>query len=281
MKEILKHLVEHVTLPEDAYLGQDEEILEIFVEELEEIFEQLQTSLDRWQLEEFKDTELVNIRRYFHTLKGSGRMVGAKRSGELAWTVEDTLNRIITKNLELTSEIQHYVSAVFNIYKFKLYSEFLNRKPHHLDLAPLVYLGQQLQQKQSLEPALDELLALSNTLDNENVITGLEIGEDTVTAEVTSVTTPHVVDLVPDGSTDTTEEEVAVESTVADDSLTSETLEIFVEESEEHLAAIKEFLHLEEHTPDQYNRLIRALHTLRGSSSMAHVNEVFEASGKV
>ena len=33
MKEILKHLVEHVTLPEDAYLGQDEEILEIFVEE--------------------------------------------------------------------------------------------------------------------------------------------------------------------------------------------------------------------------------------------------------
>lgn len=70
MKEILKHLVEHVTLPEDAYLGQDEEILEIFVEELEEIFEQLQTSLDRWQLEEFKDTELVNIRRYFHTLKG-------------------------------------------------------------------------------------------------------------------------------------------------------------------------------------------------------------------
>lgn len=281
MKEILKHLVEHVTLPEDAYLGQDEEILEIFVEELEEIFEQLQTSLDRWQLDEFKDTELVNIRRYFHTLKGSGRMVGAKRSGELAWTVEDTLNRIITKNLELTSEIQHYVRAVFNIYKFKLYAEFLNRKPHHLDLAPLVYLGQRLQQKQSLEPALDELLALSNTLDNENVITGLEIGEDTVTAEVTSVTTPHVVDLVADSSTDTTEEEVAVESTVADDSLTSETLEIFVEESEEHLAAIKEFLHLEEHTPDQYNRLIRALHTLRGSSSMAHVNEVFEASGKV
>ena len=241
MKEILKHLVEQVTLPEDAYLGQDEEILEIFVEELEEIFEQLQTSLDRWQLDEFKDTELVNIRRYFHTLKGSGRMVGAKRSGELAWTVEDTLNRIITKNLELTSEIQHYVRAVFNIYKFKLYAEFLNRKPHHLDLAPLVYLGQRLQQKQSLEPALDELLALSNTLDNENVITGLEIGEDIVTAEVTSVTTPHVVDLVADGSTDTTEEEVAVESTVADDSLTSETLEIFVEESEEHLAAIKDF----------------------------------------
>ena len=232
MKEILKHLVEHVTLPEDEYLGQDDEILEIFVEELEEIFELLQTSLDRWQLEEFKDTELVNIRRYFHTLKGSGRMVGAKRSGELAWTVEDTLNRTITKNLELTAEIQQYVRAVFNIYKFKLYSEFLNRKPHHLALAPLVYLGQQLQQKQSLEPALGELLALSNTLDNENVITGLEIGEDTVIADLISMTTPHVIDPVVSGSLNTIED-VVLESTILDDSLTSETLEIFVEESEE------------------------------------------------
>ena len=65
-----------------------------------------------------KDAELVNVRRYFHTLKGSGRMVGAKSSGELAWTVEDTLNRVIANNLELNTEIQQYVSTVFNIYKF-------------------------------------------------------------------------------------------------------------------------------------------------------------------
>ena len=32
MKEILKHLVETTTLPEDSYLDQDAEILEIFVE---------------------------------------------------------------------------------------------------------------------------------------------------------------------------------------------------------------------------------------------------------
>ena len=38
MKEILKHLVETTTLPEDSYLDQDAEILEIFVEEIEEIF---------------------------------------------------------------------------------------------------------------------------------------------------------------------------------------------------------------------------------------------------
>ena len=40
MKEILKNLVENVTLPEDTYLDQDDEILEIFVEDLEEIYKQ-------------------------------------------------------------------------------------------------------------------------------------------------------------------------------------------------------------------------------------------------
>ena len=38
MKEILKDLVETTALPEDSYLDQDAEILEIFVEEIEEIF---------------------------------------------------------------------------------------------------------------------------------------------------------------------------------------------------------------------------------------------------
>ena len=35
MKEILKHLVDSTVLPEDEYLDQDAEILEIFVDELE------------------------------------------------------------------------------------------------------------------------------------------------------------------------------------------------------------------------------------------------------
>src|SRR5699024_6267402 len=61
----------------------------------------------------------------------------------------------------------------------------------------------------------------------------------------------------------------------------AETIAIFIEESEEHLAAIDSFLSIEKHTSDHYNRLIRALHTLRGSSAMAHVDDVFHASSKV
>ena len=141
MKEILKHLVDSTVLPEDEYLDQDAEILEIFVDELEEIFETLQPLLNEWVQKPSQDEVLVTIRRNFHTLKGSGRMVGAKYSGELAWTVEDTLNRVIAKNVELSSNVLQYVMTVFNLYQYKLYPDFKNRREHSLDLRPLVLLG--------------------------------------------------------------------------------------------------------------------------------------------
>ena len=128
MKEILKHLVDSTVLPEDEYLDQDAEILEIFVDELEEIFETLQPLLNEWVQKPSQDEVLVTIRRNFHTLKGSGRMVGAKYSGELAWTVEDTLNRVIAKNVELSSNVLQYVMTVFNLYQYKLYPDFKNRR---------------------------------------------------------------------------------------------------------------------------------------------------------
>ncbi|WP_200853156.1 hypothetical protein, partial [Klebsiella pneumoniae] len=51
---------------------------------------------------------------------------------------------------------------------------FKQKRAHTLDFRPLILLGQQLQQQQSLEPALEELLQLSNTLMAETV-TGLEL----------------------------------------------------------------------------------------------------------
>ena len=124
MKEILKTLVETMTLPEDSYLEQDAEILEIFIEELDEIFVELEPVRVQWIEQPRQQDALTDIRRHFHTLKGSGRMVGAKSSGELAWTVEDTLNRVLAETIVLKSDIQHYVQAVFNVYRFKLLHDF-------------------------------------------------------------------------------------------------------------------------------------------------------------
>jgi chemosensory pili system protein ChpA (sensor histidine kinase/response regulator) len=44
----------------------------------------------------------VRVRRSFHTLKGSGRMVGARNVGEFAWSIENLLNRVISGTLART-----------------------------------------------------------------------------------------------------------------------------------------------------------------------------------
>ena len=254
MKEILKNLVETTTLPEDSYLDQDAEILEIFVEELEEIFVELSTLLPAWSQTPHDQEILTNIRRHFHTLKGSGRMVGAKSSGELAWAVEDTLNRVISGSVPLDTTVQRFAQTVFNIYQYKLYPIFKTVQLAEIDLRPLVLLGQQIQQNLSLEPALEDLLQLATCLTAEDGITGLEL-QDQPVADV------HIL-----------EQE--------DNNYIQETVAIFIEEAEDHLATIDRFLAQGQQGQD-YNGLIRALHTLRGSSSMAQIDQIFEASTKV
>ena len=264
MKEILKNLVETTTLPEDSYLDQDAEILEIFVEEIEEIFVELSTLFTTWFENPSDQETLSTIRRHFHTLKGSGRMVGAKSAGELAWTVEDILNRAMSGTIPLDDKVQYFAQTVFKIYQYKLYPIFKTVQLADIDLRPLVLLGQQIQQKLSLEPALEELLELATNLTTEDGITGLEFIDERSSA------------------VDTEAEGIATEHTETEDNnYIEETIAIFIEEAEDHLATIDQFLKNEEDHTQDYNGLIRALHTLRGSSSMAQIEQIFEASTKV
>ena len=250
MKQILKTLVETMTLPEDSYLEQDAEILEIFIEELDEIFVELEPLLVQWTEQPHQQNVLSDIRRHFHTLKGSGRMVGAKSSGELAWTVEDTLNRVIAGTIILNADIQRYVQTVFNLYRFKLSHDFKAVQVHQVDFKPLVLLGQQLQQQQSPEPALAELLNLAIDLNHEQVLTGLELGDD---AAVETAAQEQALQQVESVS------ELEGIAPFEDEALAKETLAIFQEEAEEHLATINQFLQNDRPSNDQYNTLIRAL----------------------
>jgi chemosensory pili system protein ChpA (sensor histidine kinase/response regulator) len=73
----------------------DEEIIEIFIEEATEVTETIGEYFPRWAGNLEDNYSLTEFRRAFHTLKGSGRMVGANEIGELAWSIENMLNRVI------------------------------------------------------------------------------------------------------------------------------------------------------------------------------------------
>ena len=73
----------------------DAEILEVFGEEAEEELAQIQACYPRWRDDPNDRDALATMRRSFHTLKGSGRIVGALNIGEFAWAIENLLNRVI------------------------------------------------------------------------------------------------------------------------------------------------------------------------------------------
>ena len=76
------------------------------------------------------------------------------------------------------------------------------------------------------------------------------------------------------------ESESVVEQVDADASLVEETVSIFIEEAEEHLQTIDQFLQSDDSKSQDYNGLIRALHTLRGSSSMAQIEEILQTGAQ-
>ncbi len=70
----------------------DRELLAIFLEEAGGVLGSIAESLAQCRSEPGSIVHLAAIRRGFHTLKGSGRMVGLTRLGEAAWAVEQVMN---------------------------------------------------------------------------------------------------------------------------------------------------------------------------------------------
>lgn len=83
------------TAPPPAPEALDEELLEVFIEEAREEIDVVGRLFPLWNDNPSDRESLARVRRAFHTLKGSGRMVGAMALGEFAWSVENTLNRVI------------------------------------------------------------------------------------------------------------------------------------------------------------------------------------------
>src|SRR3546814_17895275 len=53
------------------------------------------------------------IRRVFHTLMGSGRLVGARALGEFSWKVENMLNRVLDGTREASPAVVAMVDQAF------------------------------------------------------------------------------------------------------------------------------------------------------------------------
>ncbi|AIG03561.1 sensor histidine kinase/response regulator ChpA [Pseudomonas fluorescens] len=90
----------------------DDELREVFLEEAAEVLEVLQRLVPQGAASLADKTALSDMRRAFHTLKGSGRMVRALVLAELAWAVENLLNRVIERVVAPGPEVQAVLDDV-------------------------------------------------------------------------------------------------------------------------------------------------------------------------
>jgi HPt (histidine-containing phosphotransfer) domain-containing protein len=71
----------------------DAELLVVFIDEAHEVLATIGRHLQMLRNKPGNCDYLTTIRRCFHTLKGSGRMVGLDDLGDAAWAMESTFNR--------------------------------------------------------------------------------------------------------------------------------------------------------------------------------------------
>ena len=256
------------TAPEEAKSSDsellDDEILGIFVEEAEEVLETIHEFYPRLRQNHDDREALTEVRRAFHTLKGSGRLVGATSIGELAWSVENLLNRVIDQTIRPTEDM------------FTLVDEVNARIPS------LIREFKDGQTAGDVEELINRAEAMATTRrTDDDAVTAQDIPEveDTVadSGEEEQETPESIVE-------EATVESVSDESADDDDLIDDEILEIFVEEAGEVLDTIREYLPMLLRQHDDRSALSevrRAFHTLKGSGRMVGALVVGELAWSV
>jgi chemosensory pili system protein ChpA (sensor histidine kinase/response regulator) len=84
----------------------DAELLEIFLEEAREVVGNGLAAIEALAANPADVAELTTLRRAFHTLKGSSRMVGLNEFGEAGWAMEQVLNTWLADQKPANQELR-------------------------------------------------------------------------------------------------------------------------------------------------------------------------------
>ncbi|MEQ1590255.1 MAG: Hpt domain-containing protein [Gallionella sp.] len=131
-------------VPLERPIIEDQELLDIFLEEAQEVIATIRSNLDNCLSRPDNNEAIVTIRRGFHTFKGSGRMVGLNNLGEVAWNVERALNHWLQTKKPATPELLGFIDTA--VLSFAGWVEELGRIGGvHVEASALNKLAQQVE----------------------------------------------------------------------------------------------------------------------------------------
>jgi chemosensory pili system protein ChpA (sensor histidine kinase/response regulator) len=267
----------------------DPELVKLFTEEAREELEKIQRGFPAWDQNPLEHNALVTVRRSFHTLKGSGRMVGARELAEFAWAIENLLNRVLDNTLTRSPPILETLRAAVAALP-ELVEQLAGGPPPQADTATIVARahalaagrggppaprGPQRPERETPGPAEAEAAAES--------LTAVVVDEPPPPERQPSPPAPRApraaARVLPSGLMDALEgvdaPEPAAESEpgAAPPALQDDTLrDIYARETATHIATVRDWLTREAALPEPHvlpEEVYRACHTLSGSSKMA------------
>ncbi|MDP4301686.1 hybrid sensor histidine kinase/response regulator [Leptothrix discophora] len=91
-------------------LEDDDEMRGVFLEESTEVLAEAMAALESLNHAPSDLSALTTVRRAFHTLKGSSRMVGLGAFGDAAWASEQLYNHVLAEQTPASADLRTYTS---------------------------------------------------------------------------------------------------------------------------------------------------------------------------
>jgi chemosensory pili system protein ChpA (sensor histidine kinase/response regulator) len=153
----------------------NQELLEIYLDEAGEVLATINASIPESREQPQNRDALTTIRRGFHTLKGSGRMVGLMDLGEVAWEIEQVMNRWLEQQRPATAALLDLISratAAFAVWVQQLQAGNLRGE---IDAKAIVDFARRLKSGEITEPPNQDLPPRASEPD-EVVIGAVRLG---------------------------------------------------------------------------------------------------------
>jgi len=273
----------------------DDEIREVFVEEVQEEIDTLRRQLPLSRAD-LADLELLKpIRRSFHTLKGSGRLVGAVALGEFSWRVENMLNRVLDRSIQPSMAVHDLLGHAVGALP-QMLAGLRGESASSVDLAAIMAVADRI-------AAGEDARVPARTVQTVKVkrTRMVQVAKPKPAPVLDPVELTVVVDMSQMALDQAVAEQLAIARVAADAPsspivpvsmaellppmpvmplLDSMLLEILRSEVEGHLESIDSYLAGARMAPTPApESLLRAVHTLHGAISMADVPVVSEMVG--
>lgn len=253
----------------------DAELLEIFLEEAGEVVATIHEHLAIVQAAPGDKEALTTIRRSFHTLKGSGRMVGLTDLGEVAWQAEQVMNKWLKEEKPASQSLLRFIGLAAQSFEG--------------------WVGQlQANGHAAIDGSVIAGIADAIKNDREPTFPGEAAAAPAPAAEAVEPETPITAESVAPAEPAAAAEPAA--PTVPDDHIAigdmvvfAPLFDIYIEEAQDHLATLQRECAVLESSPETpvSHEFMRAAHTLTGSSNttgieiVSHLAHALESWAKV